>query len=203
MYTDKAAFFDVQADARWAAAEYGPHEEPRLARLFDETGDLAGCGVLEPGCGTGRLTRLLAQRVGHEGFVLGMDVSPIMVERAHERLAGCANAEVRLGAIEDIPLTPQSFDLVLCHQVFPHIEDKATALARMAEALRPGQRLIINHFINSATINDHHRKAGTAVKHDTMPTPDVMRTLLDAAGFRIETVVDDELGYMLSARLTR
>ncbi|WP_461208819.1 class I SAM-dependent methyltransferase [Desulfocurvus sp. DL9XJH121] len=201
MYADKAAFFDAQAGARWSAAEYGADEAPKLERLFAHISPLDGKSVLEPGCGTGRLTALVAGRVGPGGSVLALDVSPGMVRAAQQRLAAVPNAEARLGSLEELPLAPGSMDLALCHQVFPHIDDQPAALARMAEALRPGGGLVIHHFINSATINDHHRKAGSAVEHDTMPEPPALRAMLAKAGFTVDVLLDDDLGYLLTARL--
>lgn len=201
MYAEKAAFFDAQAGARWSAAEYGAEEAPKLERLFAHIGPLDGLAVLEPGCGTGRLTAIVAGRVGPRGRVLAMDVSPGMVGAARARLADVENAEVRLCALEERPPEPQSMDLILCHQVFPHIADQPAALRCMASSLRPGGGLVIHHFINSATINDHHRKAGSAVEHDTMPAPGAMRAMLGEAGFGMQTLLDDDLGYLLTARL--
>ena len=201
MYAEKAAFFDAQAGARWSSADYGEEEAPKLERLFAHVGSLDGQAVLEPGCGTGRLTALLARRVGPRGRVLAMDVSPAMVRAARARLEGVGNAEVLLCALEDRPPEPQSIDLALCHQVFPHMADQPAALRCMASALRPGGSLVIHHFINSATINDHHRKAGSAVEHDTMPEPHHMRAMLEEGGFRMEVLIDDGLGYLLTARL--
>ncbi|BBD09821.1 class I SAM-dependent methyltransferase [Desulfovibrio ferrophilus] len=201
MYADKTRFFDAQANAPWAAADYGHEEAPKLERLFAQTGPLAGCRVLEPGCGTGRLTAELANRVGPEGHVLGMDISPEMIRLAQERLRDIPNATALTGSLEEQPLEPDGFDVALCHQVFPHIEDQPSALRCMALALRPGGSLIIHHFINSETINDHHRKAGTAVEHDLMPEPTEIRAMLRDAGFEPGVLLDDELGYLLTARL--
>lgn len=201
MYAEKAAFFDAQAEARWSAADYGPEEAPKLERLFAHTGALEGCTVLEPGCGTGRLTTLLAEQVGPGGRVLALDVSPGMVEAARKRLEGVPNAEVSLCALEALPMDPGSVDVALCHQVFPHIASPSAALRRMAEVMRPQGKLVIHHFINSATINDHHRKAGTAVERDTMPEPEAMAAMLEAAGFGIDVLLDDDLGYLLTAHL--
>ena len=155
--------------------------------------------MLEPGCGTGRLTEVLSDRVGPSGLVVAMDVSPGMAEAARVRLSGRQNIEVHTTALEDFPLPDQNFDLILCHQVFPHFEDKGQVLQKLARALKPNHRLIIIHFINLARINDRHRKAGTAVEQDLMPAPAEMKCLFDEAGLTMEFLIDDELGYFFSA----
>ncbi|WP_462327943.1 class I SAM-dependent methyltransferase [Desulfobaculum sp.] len=201
MYDAKAAFFDNQVTAPWASGEYGDKEQPKLDRLLAHLGDVTGAHILEPGCGTGRLTQHLAQMVGPQGRLVAMDVSPGMVRAAQKRLADTPNAMVCTAAVEDMPLGSDAFDIVLCHQVFPHIDDKPGALRRMTSALRPGRLFVISHFINSATINDHHRKAGSAVADDSMPPLADIRAMLDDVDCAIEAFHDDELGYLLTARL--
>jgi SAM-dependent methyltransferase len=93
------------------------------------------------------------------------------------------------------------YDLILCHQVFPHFEDKREVLKTLASALKPGGRVVVIHFINLDEINDRHRKAGTAVEMDMMPGQDEMKCLFNETGLEIEFILDDHLGYFLSASL--
>jgi demethylmenaquinone methyltransferase/2-methoxy-6-polyprenyl-1,4-benzoquinol methylase len=203
MYSGKAAYFDENAGAPWAAAEYGPDEMDKLDRLFQHTGPLRGLKILEPGCGTGRLTEILSEHVGEEGFVVGLDISPRMIDEARRRTAKRANLEIHLCAVEDFPLEENSYDLILCHQVFPHFEDKGKVLKILARALKMHGRLIVIHFINFEKINDLHRKVGTAVAVDMMLEEKEMRRLFDDAGLDVGFILDDHLGYFLSASLKR
>lgn len=200
MYADKAAFFNAQTTAHWADAEYGEAERPKLERLLRHLPPLPGLHILEPGCGTGRLTAQLANAVGMSGHVTALDVSAGMIERAKQRLEKHPNVTLSCCALENCPIQPASIDVALCHQVFPHIIDQRGALALMADALRPGGWLIIHHFINSETINDHHRKAGTAVADDVMPTRPEMLKMLAETRFSLHDFLDDDLGYLLTAR---
>ena len=90
---------------------------------------------------------------------------------------------------------------MVCHQVFPHFDDQPAALAHMRGLLKPGGVLTVVHFMPSAVINDTHRKAGTVVEQDLLPPPEEMRRMMAAAGMSLEALVDDELGYLLKARL--
>jgi len=198
-YRAKAAYFDDNVDAPWAAAEYGPEEMAKLDRLFEHTGSLRGLRVLEPGCGTGRLTEILSDRVGDQGSVVALDISPRMFEEALRRTETRQNVEIHLGLLEDFSLEEAAYDLILCHQVFPHFEDKSKVLPGFSRALRPNGKLIIIHFINLEDINNRHRKAGTAVETDMMPEQREMRRLLDEAGMEAAFILDDRLGYFLSA----
>ena len=199
MYKRKAAYFDSQIQAPWAAEEYGPEEMRKLDRIFAETGPLDDLAILEPGCGTGRLTEILAEKVGAKGHIVALDISPKMVEAARHRVASRQNVEVHLAEVDAFPLEKSGFDLVLCHQVFPHVEDKEKALKILVRALKPGGRFIIFHFMNLSKINDLHRKAGTAVENDMMPGAEEMEHLFEVAGLKMEFLKDDAQGYFVSA----
>lgn len=196
----KAAFFDVQARKDWAAKAYGPRERKKLDRLFDTTGPLTGLKLLEPGCGTGRLTELLALEVGPLGHVVAVDISPCMIAQARLKLSGWDNVEIDLGPVEEKTGFIHYFDMVICHQVFPHFEDRANALIKIGTMLKPGGRIIICHFISSDEINEVHRKADPAVEHDLMPPPQTMQRMMEQCGFIIENWLDDSEGYLLKAR---
>ena len=199
-YQAKAAFFDAQVQADWAADAYGEDEFEKLDRLFSITGSLAGLRLLEPGCGTGRLTAVLAERVGPLGRVVAMDISEQMVSAARERLIGYDNVELRQGAVEAVADRLGTFDHVICHQVFPHFVDRKAALYALAHMLEPGGLLVISHFIPVAEINDVHRKAGTAVADDLMPPAETLRQWCDACRLSIETWHDDADGFLLCAK---
>jgi len=199
MYEAKAAYFDANVEAPWAAAEYGPEEITKLDRLFAHIGPLRGLKVLEPGCGTGRLTEILSDHVGPTGVVVALDISPMMVKSARDRTAKRENVEIHLSAVEDFLVEEKEYDLIVCHQVFPHFEDKKQVLTSLSKALKSEGRLIVIHFISIDEINDRHRKAGTAVEMDMMPEQDEMKYLFNDTGLDIEFILNDQLGYFLSA----
>jgi len=200
MYARKANFFDSQSDAPWAAEAYGPEELAKLDRVFAAAGSLDGKTVLEPGCGTGRLTEILARKVGPSGRVLAMDISAGMVAAAQEKLTDQAHVDLRQGQLETFPLPEGGVDLVLCHQVFPHLEDQERALALLVRTLNATGLLIVCHFKPLSVINDVHRKAGTAVEQDLIPEHGEMERICDNAGLKINEIADDERGYFLCAK---
>ena len=143
----------------------------------------------------------MARVVGRSGWVLALDISQGMIEACRQRVEGLTQVEVAQAALEDLDLTPASFDRVICHQVFPHFDNKPRALAKMAKLLGPGGVLVVDHFFGAAHINDTHRKAGTVVEHDLLPSDPEMRLLLEEAGFRVDMMADDHLGYFVRATL--
>ncbi|MEF2146450.1 MAG: class I SAM-dependent methyltransferase [Desulfovibrionaceae bacterium] len=200
MYEAKARFFDAQATADWADKEYGSEEAAKLARLLSLLPKVRNAVLLEPGCGTGRLSAFLARAVGPAGAITAMDISAAMTSRARARLAGFPNVEVLTASLEHCPLPEKAYDAAVCHQVFPHLEDKSRALQIMFRALKSGGRLLLTHFINRAQVNDVHRKAGTAVEHDLLPGETEMIDLLESAGFKVLSLKDDDQGYFLTAQ---
>jgi ubiquinone/menaquinone biosynthesis C-methylase UbiE len=200
-YAMKSAFFDTQARADWAVKDYGPDEREKLDRLLAMTGPLAGLRVLEPGCGTGRLTERLVLEVGRLGYVVAVDISPRMVAHARMKLSGYDKVEIHLGPVEEKIGFDEYFDVAICHQVFPHFANQANALAKMSGMLKPGGRLVISNFISSAEIKEVHGRASSAVANDLMPPPQTMQRMIGQCGFEIEDWQDDSEGYLLKARL--
>lgn len=95
--------------------------------------------VLDVGCGDGRLARLLATP-GRQ--VLGLDPSADMIASARGRGAAVEGLEFRQGAFLDQAFAPETFDLVSFVASLHHMDQQA-GLARAAELLRPGGRLVV------------------------------------------------------------
>jgi len=95
--------------------------------------------VLDAGCGSGRVTRLLADRLPR-GHVIAVDASPDMV--AHARLELGADADVRQADLTELQLGPRErVDSVFSDAVFHWIDDHPALFEALARALRPGGRL--------------------------------------------------------------
>lgn len=199
---NKAAYFDSQVDAPWASPDYTEQELATLELILSRAKLREGMRILEPGCGTGRLTEILARRVGSTGHIVAIDISPAMVAAASTRLAAKPNVRLMCSRVENTVLDP-SFDLIMCHQVFPHFEDKQAVLSYMASLLTPEGRIVVCHLIGSKVINDHHRKVHPAVADDTMPGQEEMARLFSSSGMVMHLHWDDERGYLLTADRSR
>jgi SAM-dependent methyltransferase len=95
--------------------------------------------VLEIGCGTGELSRLLAAR---SRSVLAIDLSSNMIRLARERSADVPNLELRLADAATWEIPRESFDCVASVATLHHL-DAAATLARMRDALAPGGTLLV------------------------------------------------------------
>lgn len=197
----KADFFDSQVSEPWAASEFGPDEREKVNRMLRQAQFREGMRIIEPGCGTGRLTAVLASVAGSGGFVHAMDISPKMVEAARRRVGGLSNVCLECASIESLSFDPHSYDAIVCHNVFPHFDDKAAAVAHLAAALKKGGSFIVLHFMSSEEINDMHRKVHASVLNDLIPSEPEMRKIFEAAGLQVHLIKDDEIGYLLWATI--
>ncbi len=192
-----AEFFDNCA-AKGLMSDFTDEQLAKTKRFLRDWNVQAGDRVLEPGCGSGRLTRLLAEAVGSEGEVLAMDLSAEMV--ACSRGHGLPEqAEVVRGSVYEVPREAGYFDHVICFCVFPHLTRPAEALAEFARVLKPGGKLWVNHLEGSVSLNRFHTDTESVVSSHHLPSDGEMRRLLKGAGFGIERFEDDAESYGLCA----
>ena len=99
-----------------------------------------GSTVVDLGSGGGSDCFVAARLVGPDGFVIGVDMTPPMLERARRVAAedGLTNVEFRDGILEDLPVADESVDVVISNGVLNLVADKARALAEAYRILRPG-----------------------------------------------------------------
>ncbi len=122
-----AKTYDRVADPQ---EEWGRQVLDRLSIRGDET-------VLDAGCGSGRVTRLLLERLP-EGRVIGVDASPSMIEKARESLAEFGErASLIVADLSELELE-QPVDAIFSNATFHWILDHRRLFARMHAALRPG-----------------------------------------------------------------
>lgn len=118
-------------------AMFAPLAE-RVAEMVE-----AGPGdrVLDVACGTGALSRALAQRVGRSGRVVGLDHTAAMLEVAAGQPApGGAEIEFVQGSAEQLPFADGEFSLVTCQQGLQFVPDRVPALAEFRRVLGPAGR---------------------------------------------------------------
>ncbi|MDZ7816869.1 MAG: methyltransferase domain-containing protein [Planctomycetota bacterium] len=111
-----------------------------LQTTLDEF-SLRGKAALDAGCGTGRGTLALYERVQPDGRVIGVDFSAAALEKARERLGN--RVELRHEDLLALTLPAASVDFVLCNNTFSTILDQSAFLRRMRHILRPTGLILV------------------------------------------------------------
>ena len=124
-----AASYDRLADPQ---EEWGREVIERLRLAGDET-------VLDAGCGSGRVSRLLLERLPR-GRLIGVDGSPSMIEAARRSLGSQNRVELRVGDLLELDLEDE-VDAVFSNAAFHWIADHDALFVRLRAALRPGGRI--------------------------------------------------------------
>jgi SAM-dependent methyltransferase len=135
------------------------YSEEELAVIPDDANLGLSCGnptalaglkegevVLDLGSGAGFDCFLAAAQVGPNGKVIGVDMTPEMVEKARHnaRKNGIENVEFRLGEIENLPVGDNSVDVVISNCVINLSADKRRVFQEIHRVLKPGGRIVIS-----------------------------------------------------------
>jgi len=151
--------------------------------------------VLDLGSGAGFDCFLAASRVGNRGRVIGVDMTPEMLEKAREnaRKGNYTNVEFRLGEIESLPVADNSVDIVISNCVVNLSPDKKRVFAEAFRALKPGGRLMISDLVLLKELPDFIKNSieayigcvsGAILKDEYL-------RVIKAAGFQDVKIVDE------------
>jgi SAM-dependent methyltransferase len=168
---------------------------PWAAVLLEHAAPQIGERVLDVACGTGIVTRQVAPVLGPRGSVVGIDISPQMLEVARGLPAPSGAAiEWRQGDAAALPLPDSAFDLVLCQQGLQFVPDRAAALEEMRRVLADDGRVALSiwqglehHPVYRPLFEAEARHLGVPLDEVASPfslgDADELRALLNDAGF--------------------
>ena len=143
--------------------------------------------VLDLGAGAGFDAFLAARQTGTSGKVIGVDMTPAMIEkaRANARKVGAKNVEVRLGEIEHLPVADASVDVIISNCVINLSPDKPAVFAEAFRVLKPGGRLAVSDVVATAPLPAALATSIAAHAGCIAGAADIasLKTTLEAAGF--------------------
>ena len=186
----RKAFFNKAAET-WDERFYTPSLASFLEKLVPQFGLEAGQTILDVGTGTGVLIPYLIKEVGPSGSVTAIDYSENMVQICKTKHGHLENVTVEVKNIEEDASPPESFDVVVCFGVFPHLENKEKTLKNINCMLKPVGTLVIAHALSSEEIKAHHKNAPSVVCHDMLPEMAEMKPLLERTGFSGISIKDE------------
>jgi len=151
--------------------------------------------VLDLGAGAGFDCFLAANQVGKKGKVIGVDMTPEMLDKARENAqkGKYENVEFRLGEIENLPVADNSVDVIISNCVINLSPDKQRVFREAFRVLRPGGRLMISDMVLLKELPEEVKNsvtayigclAGAVTKNDYLGA-------IQAAGFQETRVIDE------------
>ena len=164
------------------------HSEPRPGEV-----------CLDLGSGRGNDALRLAEAVGPEGFVYGVDISEGMLERARltaERL-GVANVSFLFSPLHALPLDEGAVNLVISNCTINHAADKAAVWREVYRVLRCGGRFVVSDIYALGEVPEEYRNDPEAVAEcwaGAATREEYLRTLIDS-GFTGITILEESKPY--------
>jgi len=177
-----------------------------LAKVPEESNLGLGCGnpaalaslkqgetVLDLGAGAGIDCFLASNKVGPSGRVIGVDMTPEMIDRAREnaRKNGYTNVEFRLGEIENLPAADNSVDVIISNCVINLSPEKDRVFREALRVLKPGGRMLVSDLVLNKPLPKILRESAevyAACVAGAMLRSDYLREI-ETAGFgRVEVV---------------
>jgi arsenite methyltransferase len=141
-----------------SAVSYGCGDPITLASLQP------GQTVLDLGSGAGLDCFFAAKKVGETGHVIGVDMTPEMIERARssaKRLA-IQNVEFRQGYLEDLPVDSNTVDVIISNCVINLSPDKSKVFGEAFRVLKPGGRLAVSDIVTDGPLPDSIKQSLSA-----------------------------------------
>jgi SAM-dependent methyltransferase len=161
--------------------------------------------VLDLGSGAGFDCFLAAQKVGTGGRVIGVDMTPEMIEKAriNARKGKYGNVEFRLGEIENLPVADALVDVVISNCVINLVPNKKRAFAEAFRVLKPGGRIMVLDIVLDGELPDYIKNSVKAYVGCLSGAEQKVQYLesIKEAGFQKIEIVDEAafpLGDMLN-----
>jgi arsenite methyltransferase len=118
----------------------------------------SGERVVDIGCGAGIDSLIAANMVGPEGAVIGIDMTPSMLEKAKAAASGVHNVEFRIGFGEELPVPDAWADVIISNGVVNLMPDKQEAFGEMARVLKPGGRLQLGDILVDRPVPENEKE---------------------------------------------
>ncbi|PKL67117.1 MAG: arsenite S-adenosylmethyltransferase [Methanobacteriales archaeon HGW-Methanobacteriales-1] len=153
--------------------------------------------VLDLGSGGGIDVFLAANKVGDEGKVIGVDMTPDMIETAikNAQKGGYTNVEFKLGEIENLPIEENTIDVIISNCVINLTPDKNNAYHEVYRVLKPGGRILVSDLVTEGFLPEEIKRSFQAWSEcigGAMEKQDYLSTI-KKAGFKEVEIIGQRL----------
>jgi ubiquinone/menaquinone biosynthesis C-methylase UbiE len=183
-YTEK----ELQSVPEEAIMGMGCGNPIALAKLHD------GETVLDLGCGGGLDAFLAALKIGPKGYIIGIDITEEMINRAKAsaKKGDFRNVEFLVGKMENLPLKDNSVDVVISNCVINHALDKVRVFQEVIRCLRAGGRILISDLVTQGKFsNDVFRDEVWGAWLTNAISKQKYLNAIELAGFKNITIVSE------------
>ncbi|MFE7853110.1 class I SAM-dependent methyltransferase [Streptomyces sp. NPDC057403] len=191
-HTHVQEFFGARA-ADWDSRF--PDDGPAYASAVADLGLREGDRVLDAGCGTGRALTPLRAAVGATGVVVGVDLTPAMLQAA-VRAGRDRDGRLLLADVAALPLRSESLDAVFAAGLIAHLPRPDENLRELARVVRPGGTLALFHPIGRAALA---ARQGRTITPDDLRAEPNLRPLLAGSGWRMTAYADEDTRFLALA----
>ena len=185
--------FDKEAAQRLLAVYTTPDVEKQRIEFLNAINLKVGERVLDVGSGPGFLTRSIADKVGSQGTVCGVDISEFLIKMAKFHNKDQPAIRFSFGEATNLNFSNKEFDTVVCTQVMEYVQDVDTALIEFNRVLRKGGKVaILDTDWDSIVWNSSNRSRMSRIltaweAHAANPfLPRILADKMENAGFKVD-----------------
>lgn len=193
---EREAFFDSLSED-WDN-QAAPPDAVQVQGLIDVLQVHPHDRVLDVGSGTGAILSYLLPLPVQK--IVACDISERMLAKIAGKFANEPKLQLVKADAKALPFDAESFDVIICHGVFPHFDDKTAVLRELHRVAAPNARLAISHFSSRDFVNHIHSGLESAIiRHDMLPPAAEVARMVEASGFRVTKTVDNESAFLVGA----
>jgi len=186
--------FDKEAAQRLLAVYTTPDVEQQRIEFLNALNLKVGERVLDVGSGPGFLTRAIADKVGAQGTVCGVDISEFLINVAKSHNEGRPGIRFSYGEATSLEFSNEEFDTVVCTQVLEYVQDVHAALLEFNRVLKKGGKVALldtdwDSIVWNTTNRERMSRILTAWEaHATDPfLPRILADKMVKAGFHVDS----------------